>query len=310
VAEREVVVRAPAKINAVLRVLGRRDDGYHELESLVLPVSLADTITVREDDRVTVSMFHADGRPMLLSDPGSNLAYVALQAWLEVRGAGGRGASITVEKEIPMAAGLGGGSADAAGVLTALNRLWGDGLPPEELARVAAGIGSDVPAMLEGGPVVMRGRGEVVETVEADTTWWVLVPQPFPVRTPDAYAWWDDEGTTAKVRLDDAVSAVRGGAARDLAGWLWNDLQGPVARRHAQIQVVVERLLDLGALGAVMSGSGPTVAGLVRDEHEADRIADRIAGAIAVSAPPPPDEPPAGQPSTGKKPSGTDPGPG
>lgn len=230
-AERQVVVRAPGKINVVLRVLGRRDDGYHELESLLLPVSLADTITVREDDRISVAMFHADGRPMLLSDPGSNLAFVALQAWLEETG-GGRGASITVKKAIPMAAGLGGGSADAAGVLTALNRLWGDGLPREELARVAAGIGSDVPALLEGGPVVMRGRGEVVEAVEAATTWWVLVPQPFPVRTPDAYAWWDEEGSTARVRLDDAVSAVRDGASRDLAGWLWNDLQGQIGRAH------------------------------------------------------------------------------
>ena len=139
----------------------------------------------------------------------------------------------------------------------------------------------------------MRGRGEVVETVESAATFWVLVPQPFPVRTVDAYGLWDEEGATANVALDDAVDAVRRGDPHELAQWLWNDLQGPVARRHAQIQVVVERLLDAGALGAVMSGSGPTVAGLVADEQEAERIAERIPGALAVSAPPPPDDPPA-----------------
>jgi len=136
------------------------------------------------------------------------------------------------------------------------------------------------------------------------------VPQPFPVHTPAAYAWWDEEGSTAKVRLDDAVNAVRHGDARDLAGWLWNDLQGPVARRHAQIQVVVERLLDLGALGAVMSGSGPTVAGLVRDEREAERIAERIPGAVAVSAPPPPEPTPASDHArTGEEPRPPEPEP-
>ena len=290
---RRVVVRAPAKINAVLRVLGRRDDGYHDLESLVLPVSLSDTVTVREDEHVSVSMFHADGRPMLLPDPGSNLAYVATRAWLEARAVEGRAASVVIGKEIPMAAGLGGGSADAAAVLLALNRLWGRGLSKAKLMSVAETIGSDVPAMARGGAVVMRGRGEVVETVEAAATFWVLVPQPFPVRTVDAYGLWDEEGATANVALDDAVDAVRRGDPHELAQWLWNDLQGPVARRHAQIQVVVERLLDAGALGAVMSGSGPTVAGLVADEQEAERIAERIPGALAVSAPPPPDDPPA-----------------
>jgi 4-diphosphocytidyl-2-C-methyl-D-erythritol kinase len=300
VAERgRIVVRAPAKINAVLRVLGRRDDGYHDLESLVLPVSLADTVTVREDDGVSVAMFHPDGRPMLLPDPGSNLAFVAAHAWLEARGAEGRSASVVVEKEIPMAAGLGGGSADAAAVLLAMNRLWSGGLSRTKLASVAAGIGSDVPAMVRGGAAVMRGRGEQVVPVEAGTTWWVLVPQPFPVHTADAYAWWDEEGATANVGLDDAVEAVRRGDPQELAQWLWNDLQGPVARRHAQIQVIVERLLDAGALGAVMSGSGPTVAGLAADEQEAERIAERFPGGVAVSAPPPPDDPPVVAPRAG-----------
>jgi 4-diphosphocytidyl-2-C-methyl-D-erythritol kinase len=284
---REAVVSAPAKINAVLRVLGRRDDGYHDIESLVLPVSLADVVTAREDDRVSVAMFHPDGRPMLLPDPDSNLAFLATEAWLDAAPDGRRAAAIVVEKHIPMAAGLGGGSADAAGVLLALNELWGDGLPGGDLERIGAEIGSDVPVMLRRRASVMRGRGEIVEPVEAATMWWVLVPQPFAVHTPAAYGWWDDGGSTANVRVDEAVEAVRIGDPQELARWLWNDLQGPVAHRHAQVQVVVERLLDAGALGAIMSGSGPTVAGLAADEPDAERIAERIPGAIPVSSPPP-----------------------
>jgi 4-diphosphocytidyl-2-C-methyl-D-erythritol kinase len=284
---REIVLRAPAKINVVLRVVGRRDDGYHDLESLVLPVSLADTVTVREDERFSVGMFHPDGSPMLLPDPESNLAFRAIEAWVGARGRDDSAAAIVVEKHIPMAAGLGGGSADAAAVLRALNDLWDGGLGAEELSRLGAELGSDVPAMLHGGPLVMRGRGEALEPLGAATTWWVLLPQPFHVRAPDAYAWWDEEGDTSDVDLDDAVKAVRLGDLDMLAGLLRNDLQRPVARRHAQVQVAVERLLDAGALGAVMSGSGPTVAGLASDERDAHRIAERIRGAIPVSAPPP-----------------------
>ncbi len=286
-AERAVTVGAPAKINLVLRVLGRREDGYHDLESLVLPVSLEDAVTAREAEGMSVAMFHPDGRPMLLPDPESNLAFRAAMAWLGARGRPRHAAAVEVEKHIPMAAGLGGGSADAAAALRALNALWDEGLPDDELDRLAGELGSDVPAMLRGGPVVMQGRGEIVHPVEAATTWWVLLPQTFPVRTPHAYAWWEEGGATGTADVSRAAAALRAGDLDALTAMLHNDLQGPVARRHAQVQVAVERLLDAGALGAVMSGSGPTVAGLVTDEQEAIRISGRIARAIPVAAPPP-----------------------
>ncbi|MFL5798078.1 MAG: 4-(cytidine 5'-diphospho)-2-C-methyl-D-erythritol kinase [Actinomycetota bacterium] len=287
-AERSVTVGAPAKINLVLRVLGRREDGYHDLESLVLPVSLQDSVTAREAEAMSVAMFHPDGRPMLLPDPESNLAFRAATAWLRARARDDLAAAIEVEKHIPMAAGLGGGSADAAAVLEALDALWNEGLPEGELDRLAAELGSDVPAMLHGGPAVMRGRGELVEPVDAATTWWVLLPQPFAVRTPHAYAWWDEVGSTAPADVGRAVAALHAGDLDALAALLHNDLQGPVARRHAQVQVGVERLLDAGALGAVMSGSGPTVAALVADEQEAIRVSGHVPRAIPVVAPPPP----------------------
>jgi 4-diphosphocytidyl-2-C-methyl-D-erythritol kinase len=287
-AERVVTVVAPAKINVVLRVLGRREDGYHHLESLLLPISLQDTVTVREAEEFSVAMFHADGRPMLMPDPESNLAFRAATSWLRARGRDGPAVAIEVVKSIPLAAGLGGGSADGAAVLRALDALWGEPLGHETLTRIAGDLGSDVPAMLQGGAVVMRGRGEVLEPVPAATTRWVLLPQHFPVRTPHAYAWWDEEGATPPADLDRATHALRVGNVHVLAGLLHNDLQGPVARRHAQVQVAVERLLEAGALGALMSGSGPTVAALVADEQDAIRIVGRIPRAIAVVAPPPP----------------------
>jgi 4-diphosphocytidyl-2-C-methyl-D-erythritol kinase len=286
--ERAITVAAPAKINLVLRVLSRREDGYHDVESLVLPVSLQDSVTVREAEELSVAMFHADGRPMLMPDPESNLAFRAAASWLRARGRERPAVAVEIVKSIPLAAGLGGGSADGAAVLRALDGLWVEPLGNETLARLAEELGSDVPAMLRGGAVVTRGRGEVLEPVPGATTWWVLLPQPFTVRTPHAYAWWDEEGGTSPADLDRTAAVLRVGNVHALAGLLHNDLQGPVSRRHAQVQVAVERLLEAGALGAVMSGSGPTVAGLVADEQEATRIAGRIPRAIPVMSPPPP----------------------
>ncbi len=283
----EVTLPAHAKINVFLRVLRRRDDGYHDLESLILPLSLSDDVVVRRQSHVSASVRLPDGRPLLLPDPMANLALRAAAEWYEARSGNEEGAAVEVEKRIPVASGLGGGSADAAATLRALNELWGAPFGPPELSEIGARLGSDVPALLDGGPVLVGGRGEIVEPVAAAPTWWILLPQPFGVRSADAYAWWDEEPTSTDHDVHALLEAFRGGRVERLAPLLFNDLQAPVAHRHAQVQVAVERLLDAGALGAVMSGSGPTVAALVRSEEEARRIEDRVPGAIAVSAPPP-----------------------
>ncbi|HEX9376050.1 MAG TPA: 4-(cytidine 5'-diphospho)-2-C-methyl-D-erythritol kinase [Actinomycetota bacterium] len=283
----EVALPAHAKINVFLRVLGRRDDGYHDLESLILPVSLSDDVVVRRQPHVSASVRLPDGRPLLLSDPMANLALRAAAEWYEARPGKEEGASVEVEKRIPVASGLGGGSADAATTLRALNELWGRPFGAPELAGIGARLGSDVPALLDGGPVLVGGRGEIVEPVVVAPMWWVLLPQPFGVRSAEAYAWWDEEPGSSDRDVAAVLEAARGGRVERLARLLFNDLQAPVARRHAQVQVAVERLLDAGALGAAMSGSGPTVAGLVANEEDARRIEDRVPGAIAVTSPPP-----------------------
>jgi len=276
---------APAKINVFLRVLSAREDGYHDLETLVVPISLADRIEVTEDERLTVDVV---GRSALAEDVPLgrlNLALVAALALADVARDPG-GASIRIEKSIPVAAGLGGGSADAAATLLALNELWGADLDVAALADVAERIGSDVPAMLLGRPVLASGRGELLAPADVGTLWWVLVTLSFGVRSPDAYRWWDDAGGSRGPDPGAVLDAAASGDAERLGPLLFNDLEAPVVARHPEIGEAKRRLLAASALGAVMSGSGSSVVGLANDAEHAAAIAREIEGALVVSGPP------------------------
>jgi len=276
---------ARAKINVFLRVLGRRPDGYHDLESLVVPISLADTVTVRASTRVSVAMEAAGTMEFEPIEPRRNLALRAAEEWIRARGEPGEAAEVHVEKRIPVAAGMGGGSADAAAVLLAMNEVWGSPMSHEDLLALGARLGSDVPALLAEGPVVMRGRGEIVEPAEVATTGWVLVPQPFPVSTTDAYRWWDEDGGATGPDPGSVLDAAARGDAERLAGLVFDDLQAPVLRRHPELEEVRAALLRAGALAAILSGSGPTVVGLAGTRQHAAHIAKQVPSAIAVSGP-------------------------
>jgi len=283
VTPRSVRRDAHAKVNVFLRVLGLREDGYHELESLVLPLSLADTVEVEEADRLDVEV-HGDPRLAAAAESGAgmNLGLMAALALAETA-AVTRGARIRITKRIPVAAGLGGGSADAAAVLLALDELWGCGLGPEALVQVAERVGSDVPALVAGGPVMMRGRGEHVERVEVAPTWWVVRAFGFPTRSPDAFRWWDEDGSVTGPEGAVVLDAAARGDAEALGRALRNDLEAPVCARHPEIAVVRNALLEAGALGAVMSGSGPTVVALVRDRAHAEELSATHPAAIVAS---------------------------
>lgn len=270
---------APAKINPFLRVLGRRDDGYHDIQTLVLPVTLADGVQAVEADdlKLTVVGELADQVP-----PGEdNLVLKAAEA-LRKRTGESRGAHLLLSKRIPVAAGLGGGSADAAATLRALDRLWGFGLDVEGLVEVAAEVGSDVPALLHGGPVIARGRGDVVEPVVLPKTWWILATQSFGISSTDAYGWWDEDGVPGP-QSDALLDALLAGDLERAGSLLMNDLEASARARHPEVAEARSRMLDAGALGAVMSGSGPTVAGLARDASDAERIAGSLKGVAAAS---------------------------
>lgn len=271
---------APAKINPFLRVLGRRDDGYHDIETLVQQITLADGVQAvpAGDLRLTVVGEQAGEVP-------SGEDNLVLRAAHALRERTGRplGAHLVLSKRIPVAAGLGGGSADAAATLRALDRLWECGLGIDGLAEVAAGVGSDVPALLDKGPVVARGRGELVERVELPRIWWVLVTNEEGIGTPDAFAWWDEQGGNGVADVDELLAALRKEEWESAGRLLGNDLERPVMEERPDVQVAKDRLLRAGSLGAVMSGSGPTVAGLARDGLHAEELAREVAG-VAVSS--------------------------
>lgn len=261
-------VAARAKVNLFLRVLGRRPDGYHDLESLVVPIDLADRVEVRPGEGGLA--LEVRGRPELTEGVPADRTNLAVRAAaaLAARTAGagrtGAGVRILLEKRIPAAAGLGGGSADAAAVLRALGDLWGPGLAPAELAEVAVEVGSDVPALLQGGPVLAGGRGERVTPVRPGRSLRLaLVTFARGIRTGEAFEWWDADGGLTGPDPEGALEAFEAGAGPERLGpLLFNDLQAPVARRRPDVRGVLDRLAE-ASVPALLTGSGPTVVGLL-----------------------------------------------
>jgi 4-diphosphocytidyl-2-C-methyl-D-erythritol kinase len=276
---------ASAKVNVFLRVLAAREDGYHDLESLVVPISLADRVSAWPDDRLHVETTGTGTLAGEVPAGGLNLALVAALALADACPDAG-GARIEIEKRIPVAAGLGGGSADAAATLLVLNDLWGCDLDPATLAGVAERIGSDVPAMLAGEPVLMSGRGELLAPAACASYWWVVVPHGFGVRSPDAYRWWDEDGRSPGPDPDPVLHAAAVGDPEGLAPLVFNDLETPVVRRHPEIGASRDRLLEAGALGALMIGSGSSVVGLARDREHAESVAASFEDAVVAVGPP------------------------
>jgi 4-diphosphocytidyl-2-C-methyl-D-erythritol kinase len=278
-----IVRAAHAKLNVFLRVLGRRPDGYHDIESLILPISLHDVVTVEPSDELRLEV---EG-PTSAGLPGGerNLALRAARALAAEAGGRGRspGATIRIEKRIPVAAGLGGGSADAAATLLALDELWSLGLGPTGLMDLAVSIGSDVPALLLGEPAYVRGRGDVVEPVLVQPTTWVLATG-VGVAAADAYAWWDGAPSTGP-DAGALIAAAEAGNDRLLGSALFNDLQEPVARRLPWVAATCETFAGAGVHGAVMSGSGPTVSALCSFASAGD-VAEAVPGSLVVDAPP------------------------
>jgi 4-diphosphocytidyl-2-C-methyl-D-erythritol kinase len=284
---RSVTRRAHAKLNVFLRVLGRRDDGYHDIQTAILPLEVHDVVTVQEADALEVAV-SGEGADALAAAGGESLGGRAAHAWATAAGVGAPRARITIEKRIPVAAGLGGGSADAAATLLALDELFGSGLSPDALTEAASTVGSDVPALLSGGVVFAEGRGDRVVPLHAVTTHWVVLPLPFAVRAADAYGWWDERPATGP-DAGALLAAIETGDDELVGSAMFDDLQPPVAARHPEVERAVAAFGDAGALGAIMSGSGPTVVALARHLGHADAIAAAVPGSfVTVCARPTP----------------------
>ncbi len=256
--DRLVRVRAFAKINLELRVVGVRPDGYHELRTIFQSIALHDTLSFIQ----TSGAFRIEcDDPACPSDRANLIWRAAERVW---RAAGRRGAvrgvSVRLVKRIPMQAGLGGGSSDAAATLRTLAALWGVRVTDGDLERIAADLGADVPYFLEGGTVLGLDRGDrLFPLVDIPEAWVVVVVPDFGVSTGEAFAWWDQE------------TARRPRAAT-------NDLERPVGRRHPIIARLIRALGRAGAARAGLSGSGSAVFGLFPRRADAGRAAARLAG--------------------------------
>ena len=248
--EPALTVHAPAKLNLTLDVLGRRDDGFHSLASLMVRVGWYDTLTFAPADRFTLSVTGAAGVPT----DGRNLVHRAGSA---LAGAAGVpfAAAVSLHKRVPHEAGLGGGSSDAAAALVGLNDLWGCGLGLDELAELGAGLGSDVPFFLSGAAAgVATGRGERVERVAAGRRWWAVVAKP-PVglSTAAVFAAWG--GRNSAAATGGATTAFTS-AGTGLPGRLANDLDGPAGEAEPVLAAERAAFAAAGLSRSCLSGSG------------------------------------------------------
>jgi 4-diphosphocytidyl-2-C-methyl-D-erythritol kinase len=268
---RKVVARAHAKINLDLRVLGTRVDGFHELRTVFQSLELHDVVNARAR-RGSFAIACRDAR---IPRDESNLVWKAAQALWKGIGFSGepRDTIVRLEKAIPMQAGLGGGSADAAAALMALARLWvggRDGLDPLLLRDIAAGLGADVPFFLWGGTALGLGRGEeIYPLVDLPRHFVVLVTPPFGVSTSEAYGWYDEERAAGPHDQPPREIQVLPVPWPSRAAQMINDLEIPVTRRHPEIAQVKLQLRHAGAIGASMSGSGSAIYGLFRTRASA-----------------------------------------
>ena len=267
---RPIELSAAAKVNLALEVLGRRADGYHEVVTVMHAVELSDRV-VLEDVEPLELRTTAPGIPT----DASNLA---LRAAMTLREAAGvdRSVRITLDKRIPVAAGLGGGSTDAAAVLLGLNRLWDLRWPIARLAEVAVTLGMDVPFFLRGGASFATGRGEKLDAMRGMALALVLVNPRYASSTAEAYARVGPALHTDGARARAVAAALRTRRVERVAGSLYNVLEAAVAPVQPEIGRMKAALLAAGALGALMSGSGPTVFGVARSLEHARQIQRRV----------------------------------
>jgi len=263
---------APAKLNLRLKITGRRPDGYHNLVSIMAPVSLFDRIELQITSRnlITIS---CEG----FSAPADkeNLACRAAQAFFAKTGID-HGLSIKLTKNIPVAAGLGGGSSDAACVLKALNQIWSCPLSAKELAELALGLGADVPFFLTEKPCIVRGIGEILEPIEKwPKLWYIIVTPPIRVSTAWVYGnlnWSPLEGTGELELTKDEYQFIIANLKKKvfvIARVLDNDLERVTASHFPAIEDIKKTLMDSGSDGVLMSGSGPSVFGVFGSKDRA-----------------------------------------
>lgn len=270
-------VEANAKLNLTLDVLGRRPDGYHDMRMIMQSVELADLLDITRSGsgelRVSTNLH-------FLPNNAKNLAAQAALRWWEAQGNASQGLDITIDKHIPVCAGMAGGSSDAAAVLRALNELEGAGLSPAQLARIGERVGSDVPYCVTGGTALAEGRGEVLTPLPPLPPCWVVLCKPeFSISTPALFAKIDSVKLRCRPDTQGVIAALE---AQDLVGVarrMYNVFEDALPeRQRSRVNDIKNVLIQCGALGASMSGTGPTAFGLFDSEALAREAQERLTG--------------------------------
>ena len=273
---------APAKLNLTLDVLGKRADGYHEMKMIMTSVSLQDRLTLELEEGEGLSLRTNLG---FLPLDERNLAAAAALALARETGAPLGKLTIALKKEVPVCAGMAGGSSDAAAVLRCLNRALDLGLTGGELARIGATVGSDVPYCVLGGTALATGRGEEIAPLPPLPGCWVVLAKPdFPISTPELFARLDTQRVRCHPDTAGMISALKGGDLPGVARRLFNVFEEVLPpRKRDRVEELKGLLLQQGALGASMSGTGPTVFGLFGDGEKA-KLAHQAAKTLCRDA--------------------------
>ncbi|HEX3031465.1 MAG TPA: 4-(cytidine 5'-diphospho)-2-C-methyl-D-erythritol kinase [Bacillota bacterium] len=267
-----VQIIAPAKINLSLDVLGKREDGYHQVSMIMQTISLADTITLEKTAR-GISL--TCDNPALPVNEG-NLAYRAAVVFKQATGYSG-GVEINISKRIPVEAGLAGGSTDAAAVLKGLNDLTGNRLEDDQLRTLGAALGSDVPFCISGGTALATGRGELIQPLRPVPQLNIIVVKPpFGVSTAKVYGRLDLKKVTDRPDTEAMLEAIAAGDAQRIIALGANVLESVTLKEYPPVEILKNRLKQLGAEGVLMSGSGPTVFGFVKTPEQGQAIAGQI----------------------------------
>ncbi len=270
--------KSPCKVNLLLNILGKRPDGFHELETVMQPINLCDELTFeRTNGGITLTCSEAS-----LPTDASNLVHRAAAKFLE-RAAIRDGVKIHLEKKIPMAAGLGGGSGNAATTLLALNELFGSPLSIESLHEIAASLGSDIPFFLQSKPALATGRGEKIQSLEnfpaLEGCAFLLVHPGFGIATAWAYkelARFSSALNGERGRAEKLITALNAGDLRRASREFYNSLEAPALEKYPWLAVLQDFLRENGALAAMMSGSGSTTFAIASDTCAAQDLEEQV----------------------------------
>jgi len=267
-------VKAYAKLNLTLDILGKRTDGYHDMRMIMQEISLCDTLTIRPIEEGAIRL--RSNLPYLPCDR-SNIVSKAAEIFFRETGMEAQGFDVAMEKRIPVCAGMAGGSSDGAAMLCYLRDYLVPSMPREELERIGALVGSDVPFCLRGGTALAEGRGEVLTDLPSMPNCTILICKPdFPISTPELFA----QVRAKKLRFHPdtagAIAALQAGDLGGIAHRLYNVFEDVLPKRYKKVWELKQQMLALDAMGACMTGSGPTVFGIFEEEAVAREAAEEM----------------------------------